>query len=109
SLPALVALYLSGMLTPEFFTSPAWSILYTSFGQISNLLSLPIWIVSFTLLYFDSRVRKDAYDLDLIAREINPGFMWQPTMQPAAFGYQMRTHSAGGREYVQTSPLGLAG
>ncbi|HSE38440.1 MAG TPA: hypothetical protein VLG74_14140, partial [Blastocatellia bacterium] len=88
---------------------PIWSILYTSFGQISNLLSLPIWIVSFTLLYFDSRVRKEAYDLDLIAREINPGFVWQPAMRPSAFGYQIPPRLDPGREYVQTSPLGLAG
>lgn len=109
SLPVLTALYFWGVLTPEFFVGPTWSILYTSFGQISNLLSLPIWIVSFTLLYFDSRVRKEAYDLDLIAREINPGFVWQPTIQPSAFGYQMPARFESGREYVQTSPLGLAG
>jgi hypothetical protein len=107
--PMLTALYFSGVLTAEFFVGPAWSILYTSFGQISNLLSLPIWIVSFTLLYFDSRVRKEAYDLDLIAREINPGFVWQPAIQPSAFGYQMPAQFDSGREYVQTSPLGLAG
>ena len=109
TLPLLTALYFYGVLSAEFFVSPTWSILYTSFGQISNLLSLPIWIVSFTLLYFDSRVRKEAYDLDLLAREVNPGFIWQPTIQPSAFGYQMPAHSAAGREYVQTSPLGLAG
>jgi hypothetical protein len=109
TLPVLTALYFSGVLTPEFFVGPTWSILYTSFGQISNLLSLPLWIVSFTLLYFDSRVRKEAYDLDLIAREINPGFNWQPTVTPSAFGYQMPAQFAAGREYVQTSPLGLAG
>ena len=109
TLPLLTALYFYGVLSAEFFVSPTWSILYTSFGQISNLLSLPIWIVSFTLLYFDSRVRKEAYDLDLLAREINPGFIWQPAIQPSAFGYQMPTHSGAGREYVQTSPLGLAG
>ncbi len=89
TLPLLTAFYFSGMLNAEFFVGPTWSILYTSFGQISSLLSLPIWIVSFTLLYFDSRVRKEAYDLDLVAREINPGFVWQPTIQPSAFGYQM--------------------
>ena len=93
TLPVLTGFYFSGLLTPEFFVGPTWSILYTSFGQISNLLSLPIWIVSFTLLYFDSRVRKEAYDLDLIAREINPGFMRQPTIQPSAFGYPMPTRS----------------
>ena len=104
ALPVLVALYFSGVLNAEFFAGATWSILYSSFGQISNLLSLPIWIVSFTLLYFDSRVRQEAYDLDLIAREINPGFYWQPTM-PALAGSQ----SAQGRAFVQTSPLGLAG
>lgn len=109
TLPVATALYFSGVLSAEFLVGPTWNILYTSFGQISNLLSLPIWIVSFTLLYFDSRVRKEAYDLDLIAREINPGFTWQSTIQPAAFGYQMPARFDPGREYVQTSPLGLAG
>jgi hypothetical protein len=109
TVPVLVALYLLGVLTAEFFVGPTWSILYTSFGQISNLLSLPIWILSFTLLYFDSRVRKEAYDLDLLAREINPGFVWQPPPQPSAFGYRMPGQVELGREIVQTSPLGLAG
>jgi hypothetical protein len=109
TVPVLTALYFSGALTSEFFVGPTWSILYTSFGQISNLLSLPIWVVSFTLLYFDSRVRKEAYDLDLIAREVNPGFIWQPTIQTSAFGYQMPAQFGAEREYVQTSPLGLAG
>ncbi len=110
--PVLFGLYLSGLLNTEFFVGSTWNILYTSFGQISNLLSLPIWIVSFTLLYFDSRVRKEAYDVDLLAREINPGFYWQPPaqqpgVQTSAFGYQMPAQP--GRAYVQTSPLGLAG
>jgi hypothetical protein len=109
AVPVLIGLYFWGMLTPEFFVGPVWSILYTSFGQISNLLSLPIWIVSFTLLYFDSRVRKEAYDIDLIAREINPGFIWQPALQPSAFGYQMPRRFDSEREYLQTGPLGLAG
>lgn len=109
ALPVLTALYFSGVLSAEFIVSPTWNILYTSFGQISNLLSLPIWVVSFTLLYFDSRVRKEAYDLDLIAREINPGFVWRPTIQPSAFGYQMPAQFDPGRTFVQTSPLGLAG
>src|SRR5438876_10149411 len=109
TLPVLTAFYLSGVLSAEFFLGPTWSVLYTSFGQISSLLSFPILIVSFTLLYFDSRVRKEAYDLDLIAREINPGFIWQPTVQPSAFGYQIPAQFNRGRAYVQTSPLGLAG
>lgn len=109
AVPVLIGLYFWGVLTPEFFVGPIWSVLYTSFGQISNLLSLPIWIVSFTLLYFDSRVRKEAYDLDLIAREINPGFIWQPAIQASTFGHEIPSPFDPGREYVQTSKLGLAG
>jgi hypothetical protein len=108
TLPVLFGLYLAGVLNGEFLISPIWSVLYTSFRDVSGLLSLPIWIVSFTLLYFDSRVRKEAYDVDLLAREINPGFYWQPQVQPSVFGYQMPAQPPG-RTYVQTSPLGLAG
>ena len=108
-IPVVIGLYFYGALTAEFFVSPAWSVLYTSFRDVSNLLTFPISIVSFTLLYFDSRVRKEAYDVDLLAREINPGFYWQPRAQTSAFGYPMTSQPGAGREYVQTSPLGLAG
>jgi hypothetical protein len=108
TLPVLFGLYLAGVLNGEFFISPIWSVLYTSFRDVSGLLSLPIWIVSFTLLYFDSRVRKEAYDIDLLAREINPGFYWQPQVQPSVLGYQIPAQPPG-RTYLQTSPLGLAG
>lgn len=108
-IPVVIGLYFYGALTAEFFVSPAWSVLYTSFRDVSNLLTFPISIVSFTLLYFDSRVRKEAYDVDLLAREINPGFFWQPRVQTSAFGYPVTSPPGPGREYVQTSPLGLAG
>lgn len=109
TLPVFFGLYLAGMMNSEFFLTPAWNILYTSFRDVTGLLSLPIWIVSFTLLYFDSRVRKEAYDVDLLAREINPGFYWQPAPPSEVLGYQMPVHAGPGRAYVQTSPLGLAG
>ncbi len=105
TLPVLAALYLSGMVGDDFFSSSTWNMFYISFKDLSSMLSLPIWIVSFTLLYFDSRVRKEAYDIELLAREVAPGFYWQPS--PAAaqpFGGFAR-----GRAYVQTSPLGLGG
>jgi hypothetical protein len=109
TLPVLAGLYFAGILDAEFMVSPTWNILYTSFTQVSNLLCLPIWIISYTLLYFDSRVRKEAYDLELLAREMNPGFYWQPPRQTAVMGYQVPYVTNAGREYVQTSPLGLAG
>jgi hypothetical protein len=109
TLPVLAGLYFTGFLSAEFMVSPTWNIIYTSFSQLSNLLCLPIWIISYTLLYFDSRVRKEAYDLELLAREVNPGFYWQPQRQATVMGYQVPYAQNAGRQYVQTSPLGLAG
>src|SRR5262249_41369023 len=108
-LPILAGLYFSGEVPSEFYVSPTWSVLYTSCRDIASLLSLPVWVVSFTLLYFDSRVRKEAYDLELLAREVGPDFHWQPNVQTAAFGYPMGGAPTYQRTYVQTSPLGLAG
>ncbi len=105
TLPVLAGLYMSGMIGQGFFSSSTWNVFYTSFKDVSGLLSLPIWIVSFTLLYFDSRVRKEAYDIELLAREVAPGFYWSPApaiTQPFA-GF------APTRAFVQTSPLGLGG
>ena len=109
ALPVGIFLYQSNLLNAESITSPTVSILYTSLNQLSTLLCLPIWIISFTLLYFDSRVRKEAYDLDLIAREINPGFYWQPPITPPSMGYPGSAQTGWVRSPVQTSPLGLAG
>ena len=109
AMPIGILLYQSNLLSADAITSPTVSILYTSLNQLSTLLCLPIWIVSFTLLYFDSRVRKEAYDLDLIAREINPGFYWQSPVAPPPMGYPRTSQTGWGRMPVQTGPLGLAG
>jgi hypothetical protein len=81
------------------FMTPTGSAIYGAFAQTANLLTLPIWVVSFTLLYFDSRVRREAYDMELLAQEIAPGFHWQPSY----------SHQVFARVPVQTSPLGLGG
>ena len=113
-IPLVIAFYLSGMLTPDFFIRPSWTILSSAFTQVANILSLPIWITALTLLYFDNRVRKEGYDVELLARSVHVETTlfepaWAPAgMQPAAFGYRVPA-SATGRVFVQTSPLGLAG
>ena len=107
TIPFIIALQYFGLLSTEYFLSPGWNVIYGAFNQISNLLVLPIWIVSFTLLYFDSRVRKEAYDLELLAREVSPGFYWRPVVRPPVFGYYPQPGYAYPRPYVQTSPLGL--
>ncbi len=109
TLPLLAGLYLSGVYTDDLLSNPVLNVVYTAFQDISSLLALPIWSVAFTLLYFDNRVRKEAYDVELLARDVSPGLQWQPTVRESAFGYQMASGPAQGRAYVQTSPLGLAG
>jgi hypothetical protein len=108
-LPFMVVLYFLGIGPAEIILNPAWNAVYTGFNQIASLLAWPILLVALTLLYFDSRVRKEAYDLELLAREISPGFYWQPAVVPTAFGYQAPVTQAQDRPYTQTSPLGLAG
>ena len=108
-LPFIGVLQYFGVLSTGFFASPGWNVVSAALNQISNLLVLPIWIVSFTLLYFDSRVRKEAYDLELLAREVSPGFYWQPVARPPVSGYYPQPGFGYQRTYVQTSPLGLAG
>jgi hypothetical protein len=109
TLPVLAGLFLMGLLTQEFFSGTTWTIFYTSFKHVSSLLSLPIWMVSFTLLYFDSRVRKEAYDLELLALDLSPGFYWQPVAEQTPFGYQTTGSIGQARPHLRTSPLGLAG
>jgi hypothetical protein len=40
--------------------------------QFASCLVVPVWAISYTLLYFDNRVRKEAYDVDLLARRLPP-------------------------------------
>src|SRR6185503_13046464 len=83
--------------------------IYSAFNHTANLLSLPIWIVSFTLLYFDNRVRKEGYDMELLAREVAPGFRWQAPMPHPAQPYGGFGPGAQPRVFMQTGPLGLGG
>jgi hypothetical protein len=104
--PVSIALYVFDVFSAEFLVSPTWNVISTSFSQISNLLVLPLWVISFTLLYFDNRVKKEGYDLELLAREVSPGFYWQPGQQvpPPSFSSLSSPRTA-----VQTGPLGLSG
>jgi hypothetical protein len=111
TLPLVAVLGFGGSFTGEFFLQPGWSALYTGFDQISRLLVLPIWIVSFTLLYFDSRVRKEGYDIEVLIRAFQPeaqakDFYWRPVAQPPPVRYEGASPVLD-RRYVRTSPLGL--
>ncbi len=42
--------------------------------QLGNILAVPFGSIAFTLLYYDSRIRKEAFDLEMMARNLGaPG------------------------------------
>ena len=47
--------------------------LSTLVGYIAQILFLPVSIIAYTLLYYDLRVRKEGYDLQLLAQDYAPG------------------------------------
>src|SRR5437667_7960881 len=61
--------YLNGVdLSPIGTTSPTWySIGYQVILQCSHILLAPIWMLGFSLLYVDERVRREGYDIELMA------------------------------------------
>ncbi len=61
--------YLNGVdLSPIGTTSPTWySIGYQVILQCSHILLAPIWMLGFSLLYVDERVRHEGYDIELMA------------------------------------------
>jgi hypothetical protein len=38
--------------------------------QLGNILAVPFGSIAFTLLYYDSRIRKEAFDLEMMARDL---------------------------------------
>ena len=109
TLPVAVGLEWFSVSSVEFVITPTGNAIYSAFNHIANLLSLPIWTVSFTLLYFDSRVRKEGYDMELLAREVAPGFRWQAPMPHPSQPYGTFAPGASPRVFMQTGPLGLGG
>ena len=109
TLPVLVGLEWFSVSSIEFVVTPTGNAIYYAFNHIANLLSLPIWAVSFTLLYFDSRVRKEGYDMELLVREVAPGFRWQAPMPHPSQTYGTFAPGASPRVFMQTGPLGLGG
>jgi hypothetical protein len=61
--------YLNGVdLSPFGNTWPTWySIAYQVILQCSHIMLAPIWMLGFSLLYVDERVRHEGYDIELMA------------------------------------------
>ena len=61
-------------------------VLDTIGGLISSLITTPLQAAVLTVLYFDLRVRKEGFDLQLLAQGIGPPAMASPGSPPAAPG-----------------------
>jgi hypothetical protein len=65
--PVVILLWVGGLLSMDL---ERWDSIYGGVGQFASFLLVPVWAISFTLLYFDSRVRKEGYDVELLARKL---------------------------------------
>ncbi|MFN0111879.1 MAG: hypothetical protein ACKVZH_23720 [Blastocatellia bacterium] len=64
---------------------PFWfNIAYQTLTQVSEIIIAPITMLGFTLLYLDSRVRKEGFDIELLANRLLPPTpeMVRQTSQP---------------------------
>jgi hypothetical protein len=66
--------YLNGIdINPFNDSAPLWyNIAQQTVTQISEILLAPIALVAFTLLYLDVRVRKEGFDVELLANRYLP-------------------------------------
>src|SRR5215468_4328645 len=63
--------YVSDWVTPFGAEHPPWyDIAWQTVGQLSEILLMPIFMIGCTLLYLDSRVRKEGFDVELLANRI---------------------------------------
>jgi len=47
---------------------PLWlSVIYSVIGQLCFMLLSPVWMIGLSLLYIDTRIRSEAYDIELLA------------------------------------------
>src|SRR5262249_17254280 len=110
--PLLGIFWMNGWAVSDLVLHPGWNAAYAAVNQISTLLVWPIWITSLTLLYFDTRVRKEGYDIELMTTSLaGPAYQYSgavPVFRPPALQWSGPPPAAQ-RPYMQTGPLGLGG
>lgn len=53
--------------------SPVFTIIGASFGYLTEVLLTPLMTIAFSLMYYDERVRKEAFDIQLMMSSPDPG------------------------------------
>lgn len=92
---------------------PAWyEIAYNLIWQVSFILLSPVWTVGLCLLYVDERVRREGYDIELMAARRLGEIPAVPTtyinpLQPALASSTQVTPPANRREKSSITTLGL--
>ncbi len=82
---------------------PFWfNIAYQTVTQVSEIIIAPIAMLGFTLLYLDSRVRKEGFDIELMANRLLP-----PTPDMVQMAAQSSTAMFGSPLTVQESSYGV--
>jgi hypothetical protein len=75
--------FISDWINPFSAEPPAWyNIAWQTVGQLSEILLMPIFMVGCTLLYLDSRVRKEGFDVELLANRT----LAQPPIPAPVYG-----------------------
>jgi len=71
--------YISDWITPFSAEPPLWyTIAWQTVTKLSEILLMPIFMIGCTLLYLDSRIRKEGYDVELLANRT----LAQPLISP---------------------------
>lgn len=77
--------YISDWVTPFTPEQPPWyDIAWQTVAQLSEILLMPILMIGCTLLYIDSRVRKEGFDVELLANRTLAQPPTPPPIYPSA-------------------------
>jgi hypothetical protein len=99
--------FISDWITPFSPEQPPWfDIAWQTVTQLSEILLMPIFMVGCTLLYIDSRVRKEGFDVELLANRTLAQPPAPPPLYPSAPQWTPAPQQSGPFAY---SILGLDG
>ncbi|MFN2492142.1 MAG: hypothetical protein ABR501_04575 [Pyrinomonadaceae bacterium] len=71
-IPLAASAWMNGITLSPFSAAewPIWySIFYSVLEPLSSILLAPVWMLGFSLLYVDERVRHEGYDIELMASQ----------------------------------------
>jgi hypothetical protein len=87
---------------------PAWyTIAYNVILETSHILLAPVWMLGFSLLYVDERVRREGYDIELMAARQLPAMPELGVTSPLAPAISLEPKKAPPPPMATGSVLGL--